>query len=162
MKELDKSTPIINMIKTYVKSMMLESPEPHRYFRQKNLKMRIDMNINTRMNYINDDEFEYSVAVHIRSECESSTVYIIDMNQMGLFSIKKNQFDDNKINGLIQTTCPTILLPYLRESISNITQRAGFEPLLINPVNLQAIPKTSKQKEGNAIDDVEETSSSIH
>jgi preprotein translocase subunit SecB len=35
--------------------------------------------------------------------------------------------------------CPNIVFPYLRETVSDVVIRAGFPPLLLNPVNFEAL-----------------------
>lgn len=35
--------------------------------------------------------------------------------------------------------CPNIVFPYLRETVSDVIIRAGFPPLLLNPVNFEAL-----------------------
>jgi len=35
--------------------------------------------------------------------------------------------------------CPNILFPYARETISTTVTRAGFLPVLLNPVNFEAL-----------------------
>jgi preprotein translocase subunit SecB len=35
--------------------------------------------------------------------------------------------------------CPNIVFPYLRETVSDVVIRAGFPPLLLNPVNFESL-----------------------
>ena len=35
--------------------------------------------------------------------------------------------------------CPNILFPYARETVSDIINRAGFQPVLLAPVNFEAL-----------------------
>jgi len=41
--------------------------------------------------------------------------------------------------------CPNILFPYARESISDAINRAGFPPVLLAPVNFEALYQQSEQ-----------------
>jgi len=43
--------------------------------------------------------------------------------------------------------CPNILYPYAREVISDIVTRAGFPPVVLNPVNFEALYQAQKQAE---------------
>ena len=40
---------------------------------------------------------------------------------------------------LLGVACPNILFPYAREAISNSVTRAGFPPVLLAPINFEAI-----------------------
>ena len=140
MKSTQENLPVVNLIKTYLKSIMLESPEPTKFFKLKSVKMQIDINLNTKINALDTNNYEISIQTHIRSSYEGATAYILNINQIGLFSIQNDdKSEDSTVTKkkLLAATCPTILLPYLRESVANITQKSGFDPLLINPVNLK-------------------------
>jgi preprotein translocase subunit SecB len=40
---------------------------------------------------------------------------------------------------LLATVAPTILFPYAREAIDNLVVKGGFPPLMIAPVNFDAL-----------------------
>jgi preprotein translocase subunit SecB len=42
-------------------------------------------------------------------------------------------------------TCPTILLPYLRETVSDMSVRAGFPPVFLAPMNFEALYRQRQQ-----------------
>jgi preprotein translocase subunit SecB len=35
--------------------------------------------------------------------------------------------------------CPTVLFPYVRETIADATQRAGYPPVHLHPINFEAL-----------------------
>ena len=35
--------------------------------------------------------------------------------------------------------CPNILFPYVRETISDLVNRAGFPPVILSPINFEAL-----------------------
>lgn len=43
------------------------------------------------------------------------------------------------MGSVLGVVCPNILFPYLRESVSDTVIRAGFPPVILNPVNFEAI-----------------------
>lgn len=74
--------------------------------------------------------------------------YRFEVESAGLF-----QFDnipEKKIlNQMATINCPAILFPYVRETIADLTRRAGFPPLHLNPVNFIQLAKdqAAKQKQ---------------
>ena len=40
---------------------------------------------------------------------------------------------------MLAIACPNILFPYVRETISDVIVRAGFPPVMLAPVNFEAI-----------------------
>jgi preprotein translocase subunit SecB len=43
--------------------------------------------------------------------------------------------------------CPNILFPYAREAVDGLVVKGGFPPLMIAPVNFEAIYAERKQRE---------------
>jgi preprotein translocase subunit SecB len=43
--------------------------------------------------------------------------------------------------------CANILYPYLREAVSDAVGRAGFQPVMLAPVNFEALYQARKQQE---------------
>ncbi|MBC7946200.1 MAG: protein-export chaperone SecB, partial [Burkholderiales bacterium] len=41
--------------------------------------------------------------------------------------------------------CPNILFPYVRETISDVVTRAGFPPVILNPMNFETLYQQRKQ-----------------
>ena len=48
---------------------------------------------------------------------------------------------------MLAVVCPNILYPYLREVVSDMSVRAGFAPVLLNPINFEAIYLQQKQQQ---------------
>jgi len=51
-----------------------------------------------------------------------------------------------EIETVLGVTCPNILFPYLREVVSETISRAGFPPVILHPMNFEAIFKATKEK----------------
>jgi len=40
---------------------------------------------------------------------------------------------------ILAVACPNILFPYARETVSDAINRAGFPPVILSPVNFEAL-----------------------
>ena len=49
------------------------------------------------------------------------------------------------IDPILGIACPNILYPYVREVVSDIVVRAGFPPVMLTPVNFEALFQAQKQ-----------------
>ena len=47
---------------------------------------------------------------------------------------------------VLAITCPNILFPYAREAISDLVTKAGFSPVLLNPINFETLYMQQKQQ----------------
>ena len=51
---------------------------------------------------------------------------------------------------VLAITCPNILFPYAREAISDLVTKAGFSPVLLNPINFETMYMQQKEKDAGA------------
>ena len=57
----------------------------------------------------------------------------------------------DELKPLLGIACPTILFPYLRETISDLVIRGGFPPVLLAPVSFEALyVQRLQQEQGGA------------
>jgi preprotein translocase subunit SecB len=59
------------------------------------------------------------------------------VQQAGIFFVAGIEGD--ALRQLLATIAPTILFPYAREAIDNLVVKGGFPPLMIAPVNFDAL-----------------------
>ena len=64
-------------------------------------------------------------------------VFLAEVVQAGIFSVRNVAAEE--VDPLLGIGCPTILFPYLRETISDLVIRGGFPPVLLAPVSFEAI-----------------------
>lgn len=50
-----------------------------------------------------------------------------------------NGLDGLQLSHTINTLCPQILFPYARETIDSVLNRGGFPPLMLAPINFEAV-----------------------
>ena len=70
--------------------------------------------------------------------------FLIEVKQSGIFQARN--IPASEIETVLAIVCPNILYPYLREVVSDMSIRAGFAPVMLNPVNFEAIYLQQKQQ----------------
>jgi preprotein translocase subunit SecB len=63
----------------------------------------------------------------------------------------------NLLKQLATINCPAIIFPYIRETIADLTRRAGFPPLHLDPINFIELAKTRESKNQQPIKETIET-----
>src|SRR3972149_9851054 len=72
--------------------------------------------------------------------------YRFEVESGGIFQFE-NVPEKNLLKQLATINCPAILFPYVRETIADLTRRAGFPPLHLNPVNFIQLAKEQEAKQ---------------
>ena len=150
--EADKAQFAIQRI--YLKDLSFETPQGAAAF-QKQWKPKVNQDLNTKTNKLDDGVFEVSLRVTITMSDGDDTIYLVEAEQAGLFTIQG--FNDEQMPQVLNTTCPSILFPYLRETLDNIITKGSFPALMLPPINFDAlfasaVQQAAAQAEGNGDD----------
>jgi preprotein translocase subunit SecB len=134
---------VFSLERVYVKDSSFESPNAPEIFTEQG-QPKVDVELGTEGRVVSDQGHVESVlTVTVRSTLEDKTVFIAEVQQAGLFRIAG--LPDEQVEQLMGINCPTILFPYVREAVSNMVARGGFQQLMLDPVNFQALYEQSRQ-----------------
>ena len=64
-------------------------------------------------------------------------MFLIEATQAGIFQIRNLGKEDMDV--VLGVGCPNILYPYLREVVSDCATRGGFMPVVLAPMNFEAL-----------------------
>jgi preprotein translocase subunit SecB len=137
--------PIFNIEKLYVKDMSLEVPNAPAIFLERE-NPQIDLQLNTQAAPVEEGVFEVVVTVTVTAKLQEKdkVLFLIEAKQAGIFQIRNLPAEE--METVLAVVCPNILYPYLREVVSDMAVRAGFAPVLLNPINFEAIYLQQKQQ----------------
>ena len=132
----------------YLKDASFESPRsPDSFLKQ--WKPKVNMEMNTRNSTLSDDNYEVvlSLTITVKDEADE-TVYLVEVQQAGIFLIQG--MEGEALQVALGSYCPNVLFPYARETIDGIVTKGSFPPLMLAPVNFDAIYQQVKaQTEAN-------------
>lgn len=130
---VNNSNPAIFSIdKIYVKDLSMELPNAPKIFLNHD-QPNIELNLSFNSEKI--DEGIYQTVLHavINAKIGAEQMFLIEIDQVGIFQMRNIPQDQFEI--LHNIECPNILFPYLREAVTDLTNRAGFAPVILAPVN---------------------------
>lgn len=126
--------------KIYVKDASLEIPNAPQIFTDRTApKVGIELSNTAQM--LDQGIFEVAIKVTVTSTItennQDKTVFLVEVTQAGIFQI--HGVPEENLEMIVGITCPNILFPYAREVVSDLVVRAGFPPVLLNPINFEAL-----------------------
>ena len=133
--------PVFAIEKIYVKDLSLEIPNAPNIFLERDTP-EINLQLGTRNQSIDNGLYEVQLTVTVTAKIKDKIMFLVEAQQAGIFRIQN--ISNGEIDPVLGIGCPNILFPYLREVISDIVTRAGFPPVILNPVNFEAIYQQKK------------------
>lgn len=132
----DNNQPVFSIEKLFVKDLSLEVPgAPAIYLEQD--APGIDLQLANGGGMFKDNLYETTLTVTITAKREDKVYFLVEVAQSGIFRIEN--IPQENIEPILAVACPNILFPYAREAISDAVTRAGFPPVLLAPVNFEAL-----------------------
>ena len=131
--------------KIYIKDASFESPRSPQSFSFGKWEPKIDLNLTNQNQQIQEGVFEAVLCITVTITHDDETAFLIEVHQAGIFALQG--FDEEETGYLLGTQCMTILFPYAREAVSDLSVRGGFPPLTLSPVNFDALYQQHLQKQ---------------
>ena len=130
--------------KLYLKDISFESPMTPQAFNVQQWSPKIDLSINNSNQLIKEGLYEIVLRVTVTATHEEKTAFLIEVEQAGLFAIQG--FEQAELQYLMASQAMSILFPYAREVVSDLSVRGGYVPVVLSPVNFDALFQQSMQK----------------
>ena len=137
----ENTQPVFNMEKIYVKGISLEIPHAPQIFLDRDTP-QIDVQLHTQADSLEKALFEVSVTATVTARVGEKVMFLIEVKQAGVFQVQN--VPNKELEAILAVMCPNILFPYLREVVSDASVRAGFSPVLLNPINFDALYQQQK------------------
>ena len=135
--------PVFNIEKIYVKDLSLEIPHAPQIFLERE-SPQIDVQLSTQTAAIEGDVYEVLITYTVTAKIGEKVMFLIEAKQAGIFRLGNLPKED--MEPVLAVMCPNILFPYLREVVSDTAVRAGFAPILLNPINFEVLYQQQKQQ----------------
>jgi len=141
--------PLFNIEKLYVKDLSLEIPHAPGIFLDRE-QPQIELQLHTEAANVDEGVFEVTVTVTVTAKLaeKNQVMFLIEAKQAGIFQLRNLPPQEQET--VLGVVCPNILYPYLREVVSDVAVRAGFAPVLLNPINFESLFLQQKQQQAEA------------
>ncbi|HWR87303.1 MAG TPA: protein-export chaperone SecB [Acidiferrobacterales bacterium] len=128
--------PVFTIEKIYVKDLSVEIPNAPNIFLDRS-QPDIQVQLHSASEAMDNGLYQVLVTVTVTAKLGDKTMFLVEAGQAGIFTIRNVPQQD--LEPILNIACPNILFPYVRETVSDVVNRAGFPPVLLAPVNFEAI-----------------------
>ena len=139
----DQQQPVFSIEKIYVKDLSLEIPNAPRIFLEREAP-EVNIQLHTKGERIDEGMYEVVLTTTVTAKVKDKTMFLVEVQQAGVFQIR--HVPETDLDPVLGIAGPTILFPYLRETVSDVVTRAGFHAVILNPVNFEALYYQGKEQ----------------
>ena len=128
--------PSFSLEKIYVKHFSIDCPASPEIFLER-IEPTVHMQLGVGTRNIDEAHYESAVTITVTAKLQDKTQYVVKAVHAGIFKLVNVPAAD--VGPLLNVGGPNIVFPYIRELISDAVIRAGFPPMLLTPVNFEAL-----------------------
>ena len=123
----------------YVKDLSFENPGILKNI-SGNEGPNININIHVDVHPLSEEVYEAVILLNVKADLKGEAIFLVELSYGGIFKVRKGLPDERK-KALLLVDAPTLLFPFARAIIANITREGGLPPLLLSPVDFEALSK---------------------
>jgi preprotein translocase subunit SecB len=137
-----QNQPVFSIEKLFVKDLSLEIPNAPQVFLEREAP-QVDIQLHHESTKVDDGVYMTTLTVTVTAKSGEKTLFLVEVGQAGIFVIRN--LPEADMEPVLGIACPNILYPYVREVVSDMVVRAGFPPVVLTPVNFEALFQAQKQ-----------------
>jgi len=141
--------PQVVLQKIYLKDASIELPNAPAVFTRQE-QPNIDLQVQTNALNLGNDNFQVTISATVTAKYgNGDTAFLVEAHQCGIFGVRGFPSVD-EVEAVLGTYCLHQVFPFARESVADLIQRAGFPPILLQPVNFEALFLEHRQQRAAA------------
>jgi preprotein translocase subunit SecB len=97
----------------------------------------LQLGINVGAKSIGPSVYEASIDFNAQASNQHGEIYQLEIVYAGLFRIEN--IPEPSLEPFLLVNCPSILFPFLRRIVADLTREGGFPPLLLDPFDFASL-----------------------
>jgi len=128
----DATPPVqVKVMGQYIKDLSFENPNIDKLIKEPGDNPNLQLAINVTAHAVDSDVYESAIDFNAQATNKLGIVYEIEVIYAGLFKVQN--IPQPALEPFLLINCPTILFPFLRRIVADISREGGFPPLLLDP-----------------------------
>jgi preprotein translocase subunit SecB len=147
MSDAQNNQAVFSIEKIYVKDLSLEIPNAPQAFLERDTP-NVDIQLHHNSTGVDEGVYQTTLTVTVTAKVNDKTLFLVEAAQAGIFVLRNIPVNDIEV--VLGVACPNILFPYVREVVSDTVVRAGVPPVVLNPVNFEALFQAQRESQAQS------------
>jgi preprotein translocase subunit SecB len=137
----------VRVVGQYIKDLSFENPNIRKLIDGPGEKPALRVEVNVNATKMADKIFESAIDFKAEATSKTGVIYDLELSYAGLFEIQS--IPEQALEPFLLINCPSLLFPFLRRLVADLTREGGFPPLLLDPIDFAGL-FIQKQQQGAA------------
>ena len=132
-----QSAPSFNLTGQYIRDLSFENPGAPASILAGGANPTFNVGINVGVKKQTDDVYAVEITLKAKAERDQTVLFNVELIYGGIFRLRN--VPENQLAPLLMVECPRLIFPFARQVLASVTQQGGFPPLMMEPVDFNAI-----------------------
>jgi len=123
----------LNVLGQYIKDLSFESPGAPDVLQSPPPNPQLQVTVNVTALGRAPEIFEVTLSLEVHAKSDTGVIYNVELLYGGLFRLRN--IPQNMLQPVLFVDCATILFPYARRVLSDMTRDGGYPPLMLDPID---------------------------
>lgn len=128
--------PVAGIISQYIKDLSVENPNAPASFQWQS-QPNIDLQFNIGATPVNEEVHEVELKINVTAKADEGNIYLIELVYCGLVGMRN--LPDEQAHAFLYAEAPRILFPFARRVIADAVRDAGYQPLMLDPIDFNGL-----------------------
>lgn len=139
----------VQVIGQYIKDLSFENPSIGKLLEGPGESPNLKLEVNVNAQRLEPELYESAIDFKAHATNKAGVIYDLELVYTGLFKIKS--IPEHALEPFLLINCPSLIFPFLRRLVADITREGGFPPLLLDPIDFAALFVRRQQEHAASI-----------
>ena len=139
------NAPAAGLISQYIKDLSFENPNAPAIY-QTPTPPEINVQFDIGAQQVADDVHEVTLKIEVKATTEGKTAFLVELAYAGLFGFRN--IPAEAVQPFLLGEGPRLMFPFARRIVADAIRDGGFPPLLLEPIDFNALFLQQAQQQG--------------
>ncbi|HSR56483.1 MAG TPA: protein-export chaperone SecB [Alphaproteobacteria bacterium] len=133
----EASGPYIHAHAQYIKDLSFENPVAIDVVTSEGIDPHVNLSCSVESTQLGETAYEVVLSMEGRAVQDDKTLFLVAVDYGGMFTL--SNVPEEHIDPILKIHCATLLFPFARSIIANVTREGGYPPLLIDIIDFSQL-----------------------
>jgi preprotein translocase subunit SecB len=134
----------VQVLGQHIKDLSFENPNVGKLQIKEGENPAVQLEVNVDAQRLGPDVYESSISFTATASHSGGTIYVLEIVYGGAFRLQN--VPPQTLEPFLLVNCPTLLFPFLRRIVADVTREGGYPPLWLDPVDFGALYMRRQQE----------------
>ena len=121
----------------FIKDLSFESPNAPHSLQTPGENAKLEVNVQVQAIKHADEIYEVDLMFESKAQSDAGVIYNIELVYGAMF--QATNIPDDYLLPVLYVDAPTIMFPFMRRVVADLTRDGGFQPLMLDPIDFGAL-----------------------